>query len=92
MDTAIQLTDIQPGKYFFICSIAGHCDAGMKVAVTVLPSDDQPTLLNPVVAVCHLTNGCSFVYSPSQTPYLRNIQVHYNIIVHTEKLNYVTVL
>ncbi|CAM6091302.1 unnamed protein product [Calypogeia fissa] len=24
-----------PGTYYFICGVAGHCNAGMKVAVTV---------------------------------------------------------
>jgi uncharacterized cupredoxin-like copper-binding protein len=76
VDTSVQLTNLQPGNYFFICSVAGHCDAGMKVAMTVLPSDDQPTLLNPISAKCEDSSGCSFMYSPSKTPHILDMQVH----------------
>ena len=76
VDTAVQLTNLQPGDYFFICSIAGHCDAGMKIAVTVLPSDNHPTLLNPVAAVCHSAGGCSFEYGSHLTPYILDVQVN----------------
>ena len=75
MDTTVLLTDLQPGNYYFICSIAGHCDAGMKIEVIVLPSDNEPTLLNPAVAICNDPNGCSYVYSASDTPQLIDIQV-----------------
>ena len=81
VDTSVPLTDLQPGRYYFLCSIAGHCDAGMKIEVIVLPSDSQPTLLNPAVAVCHGANGCSFVYSKSHTPQLTDVQV-YKLIGH----------
>ena len=76
MDTTVLLTDLQPGNYYFICSIAGHCDAGMKIEVIVLPSDNVPTLLNPAVAICNDPNGCSYVYSASHTPQLIDIQVY----------------
>ncbi len=26
----------RPGRYFFICSIPGHCEAGMKLALQVI--------------------------------------------------------
>ena len=76
VDTTVQITDLQPGSYYFICSIAGHCDAGMKIKVIVLPSDNHPTLLNPVVGVCHGPHGCSFIYSTSDTPQITDVQVY----------------
>ena len=77
VDTAVQLTDLQPGSYYFLCTIAGHCDAGMKIEVIVLPSDGLPTLLNPAVALCHSPHGCSFIYSSDHTPILDSVEVEF---------------
>ena len=40
--TTIPLT--KPGTRYFICGAAGHCAAGMKLAVTVSGGDDGPTM------------------------------------------------
>ena len=75
VDTSVPLTNLQPGTYYFLCSVAGHCDAGMRITVIVLPSDDHPTLLNPAVGLCHGLHGCSFIYGTGDTPLLSSVQV-----------------
>lgn len=32
--------DLEPGTYYFACSIGGHCFAGQKIAVTVTSADE----------------------------------------------------
>ena len=33
MDQTVTVEHLTPGRYYFICSVAGHCSAGMKVKV-----------------------------------------------------------
>ena len=33
VDSTATIADITAGTYYFICSIGGHCDAGMKIKV-----------------------------------------------------------
>ena len=33
VDNSVTLEDLSPGTYYFICSVSGHCDAGMKIKV-----------------------------------------------------------
>lgn len=75
VDTTVSITNLQPGTYYFLCSIAGHCSAGMKITTIVLPKDGQPTLLNPTVGLCHSLQGCSFVYAEDDTPYVTSVMV-----------------
>lgn len=80
VDTTVSITNLQPGTYYFLCSIAGHCSAGMKITVIVLPKDSQPTLLNPTVGLCHSLHGCSFIYAEDDTPYVTSVMVLVRII------------
>ena len=33
VDNSAAIDNLVPGSYYFICSIAGHCDAGMRIKV-----------------------------------------------------------
>lgn len=33
VDNSATIDGLVPGSYYFLCSIAGHCDAGMKIKV-----------------------------------------------------------
>ena len=33
VDNSATIDGLVSGSYYFICSIAGHCDAGMKIKV-----------------------------------------------------------
>ena len=35
VDSSATIEGLLPGEYFFLCSVAGHCDAGMKIRVGV---------------------------------------------------------
>lgn len=48
VDNSVLIQGLVPGEYFFICAVAGHCDAGMKVKVSPLYT---PTLLEIFVLV-----------------------------------------
>ena len=75
VDTTVPISNLQAGSYYFLCTVAGHCDAGMKIEVIVLPSDGVPVVLNPALGVCHGPNGCSFAYSVGATPTITTVQV-----------------
>ena len=77
MDNSASLSDLTPGAYYFICSVPGHCDAGMKLTVNVLPNDGLPVIAFPVISKCHVAGDghCSFAYSRDATPQLFSIQV-----------------
>ena len=33
VDNSVSIQGLVPGEYFFLCAVAGHCDAGMKIKV-----------------------------------------------------------
>ncbi len=76
VDSNATIPYLSAGNYYFICTVSGHCDAGMKLEVTVLPYDGLPVLTRPIQAVCsRAETHCSYAYSASNTPYLFNITV-----------------
>ena len=78
VDNSASLSDLTPGTYYFICSVPGHCDAGMKLIVNVLPDDGLPVIVSPVGSKCHVSASnsyCSFAYTREATPRLDSIQV-----------------
>ena len=73
---SVAVTTLQPGTYYFLCGVSGHCDAGMKVQVTVLPNDGLPSLSRPRLALCGVAGGyCEFTYRAEKTPELLAVQV-----------------
>ena len=38
VDNRAIIDGLVPGTYYFICSVAGHCDAGMKIKVSRVSS------------------------------------------------------
>ena len=77
VDNSATLSDLAPGEYYFICTVSGHCDAGMKISVTVLPDDGLPVISNPVVSICSIHGSrCAFAYSRDDTPQLFGVEVH----------------
>ena len=36
VDNSATIDGLVPGSYYFLCSIAGHCDAGMKIKVCLI--------------------------------------------------------
>ena len=66
---------VTPGTYYFICAVSGHCDAGMKIKVTVLPDDGVPIITSPLEGYCESMNHCYFTYSTESTPQLISVEV-----------------
>lgn len=74
VDSSVIISHLVPGSYYFICGVSGHCDAGMKIEVVILPNDGLPVIVNPVTALC-LRQPCTFSYSITDTPQLSSISV-----------------
>ena len=56
--------------------MSGHCDAGMKVQVTVLPNDGLPVIIKPRLAQCGAVGGyCEFGYRAERTPVVLGVEV-----------------
>ncbi len=71
VDNSATISHLSPGTYYFVCSVSGHCDAGMKIQIDVLPSDGLPVFTLPIDAECRSTSGfCAFSYSVENTPQL----------------------
>ena len=77
VDGNVLIPDLQPGSYYFLCGVAGHCNAGMKIEVIVLPSDQRGQLKNPLLGACGNTErqGCAFTYSKESTPIITSVEV-----------------
>ena len=75
VDTAITVPHIAPGVYYYICGVAGHCDAGMKIRVVVHQRPTIPPLSTPIRATCI---GCIFSYSREVTPLLSSVDVSFH--------------
>ena len=75
VDNSATISHLVPGSYYFMCAVSGHCDAGMKLNVIVLPNDGLPIIANPMEASCSL-NICAFTYNVlNDTPRLNTISV-----------------
>ena len=75
VDNSVSLSDLTPGTYYFTCVVSGHCDAGMKLQVTVTPRG-VPVLERPLRAECEAALGlCSFRYDVDETPELISVEV-----------------
>lgn len=74
VDNSVTINELAPGTYYYYCAVSGHCDAGMKLQVTVLPQSSLSSLRQPVKAVCQ-SNRCSFTYHSDATPHLINVEV-----------------
>ena len=74
VDNSVTISDLSPGVYHYYCSVAGHCDAGMKLQVTVIPYTPYNVIQQPVRGVCQ-SSRCSFSYRSDHTPYLISVQV-----------------
>ncbi len=33
VDNSVSIQGLIPGDYYYLCAVAGHCDAGMKIKV-----------------------------------------------------------
>ena len=73
VDNSVLVPHLSPGTYYFICGVAGHCSAGMKLKVVMYPLPVAPPLMTPVEAAC--SGSCVFAYSPVETPRLENVDV-----------------
>ncbi len=77
VDNGATIPYLSPGSYYFLCTVSGHCDAGMKLEVKVLPNDGLPVFTTPVQAVCLQPSPpfCSYSYSTDSTPQLFAVMV-----------------
>ena len=75
VDAAVTVPHISPGVYYYICGVAGHCDAGMKIRVVVRQRPTLPPLSTPISATC---SGCVFSYSNDATPRLSSVNVSFH--------------
>ena len=76
VDNKATIPYLNPGTYYFICSVSGHCDAGMKLEVRVLPNDGLPVFTRPLQAICEQSGlHCSFAYSEEKTPQVFEVMV-----------------
>ncbi|TVU28596.1 hypothetical protein EJB05_20118 [Eragrostis curvula] len=57
-----------PGSHYFVCSIPGHCSAGMKLAVTVGGSS-TPSPTTPTTPTTSPTTGTPYTTPTTGTPY-----------------------
>ena len=73
VDNSVTINQLAPGTYYFYCAVSGHCDAGMKLQVTVV-SQSSSTVQRPVKALCQST-PCSFSYHSDFTPQLISVEV-----------------
>lgn len=74
VDNSVIISDLSPGVYYYYCSVAGHCDAGMKLQVTIVPYTPYRVIQQPVKGVCQ-SDRCSFSYQSDHTPYLISVEV-----------------
>ena len=44
LDGTYTTTLVDPGTYYYICEVPGHCGAGQKIAITVVGSLPSPSL------------------------------------------------
>ena len=79
VDNSVIIKELAPGTYYYYCAVAGHCDAGMKLQVTVVPSSSLSSIQLPVKALCQSTR-CSFTYHSNVTPQLISVEV--SIVTH----------
>ena len=80
VDNSVNIKELAPGTYYYYCAVSGHCDAGMKLQVTVVPVSSLSSLQQPVKALCQ-SSRCSFTYHSDVTPQLISIVVSlYNIV------------
>ncbi|CAN6239360.1 unnamed protein product [Urochloa humidicola] len=72
---ATTVTLKSPGTHYFVCSITGHCGAGMKLAVTVggssSPASPTPTTTTPRTSPTPNTTpyGTPYTTPTTTTPY-----------------------
>ena len=71
---SVIIGDLAPGTYYYYCAVSGHCDAGMKLQVTVIPLSSLSSLKLPVKALCQ-SSHCSFTYHSNVTPQLISVEV-----------------
>ena len=74
VDNSVTIKELAPGTYYYYCAVSGHCDAGMKLQVTVVPVSSLSSLQHPVKALCQ-SSRCSFTYHSDVTPQLISIVV-----------------
>ena len=74
VDNSVTIKELSPGTYYYYCAVSGHCDAGMKLQVTVIAVSSLSSLQQPVKALCQ-SSRCSFTYNTDVTPQLINIVV-----------------
>lgn len=86
VDNSVTIPHLSPRTYYFLCTVSGHCDAGMKLQVEVLPSDGLPVFTLPVSAIC-LSSHCAFSYSVETTPQLFAVMVRVYASTNTALCN-----
>ena len=79
VDNSVTIKELAPGTYYYYCAVSGHCDAGMKLQVTVVPVSSLSSLQQPVKALCQ-SSRCSFTYHSDVTPQLISIVVSLYIV------------
>lgn len=74
VDNSVTIKELAPGTYYYYCAVSGHCDAGMKLQVTVIAQSSLSSVRRPVKALCQ-SSHCSFTYHSNSTPQLLSIEV-----------------
>eukprot|EP00117_Sycon_ciliatum_P037364 scpid335/ scgid27970/ Fibrocystin-L; Polycystic kidney and hepatic disease 1-like protein 1 len=74
---SLTISNLTVGRHYFLCSVSGHCLAGMKVEVDVRSKSLAPPLKVPIRSVCESSSGgmmapgslafCSYRYAQDST-------------------------
>lgn len=78
VDNSVTIKELAPGTYYYYCAVSGHCDAGMKLQVTVVPNSSLSSIQQSVKALCQ-SGRCSYTYHSDVTPQLISVRVSLTI-------------
>lgn len=74
VDTAVTVSHIALRVCYYICRVADHCDAGMKIIVVV---QQRSTLLSLIIHIHATCIGCILSYNSDAKPLLPSVNVSF---------------
>ena len=74
VNNSVTIKELAPGTYYYYCAVSGHCDAGMKLQITVIPQSSSSSVRQPIKGLCQSIH-CSFTYHSDITPQLISVRV-----------------
>lgn len=88
---SLTISNLTVGRHYFLCSVSGHCLAGMKVEVDVRSKSLAPPLKVPIRSVCESSSGgmmapgslafCSYRYAQDSTATVLSISVSEDFVM-----------